>query len=568
VKKVYGMSDALVHPLAPIRQSDEERTFPHLNEAQIAKLAASGRTRAILRDETLIRVGERTSVFFVVLSGEVTILHPGPRGHDLVVAHGPGQFTGEVSLLSGQPSLVEARVTQGGEVVEIDRVRLLEIVQRDAAMGELLLRAFILRRTQLVASGLGDVVVVGSRHCPGTLRVREFLERNGHPYTMVDLDSDTDVQSLLDRFLITPGDIPVLICRGEHVLRNPSNSEIADCLELNEPTAGSRLLDLVVVGAGPAGLSAAVYAASEGLDVMVVESRAPGGQAGASSKIENYLGFPTGISGQALASRALTQAQKFGASVLVGRTAARLECHDRSYVIHLDAEGALVRARSVVIATGARYRKPVLEGLARFEGLGVYYAATFMEAQGCAGQDVLVIGGGNSAGQAAVFLAETARRVHLLVRGADLTATMSRYLIRRIEDHPRIELHLRMKLLALEGDSHVARATWRSTAQAAEEGHSIQHVFVMTGAEPATSWLDGNCIALDAKGFIKTGPDLGRDDLNRSRWSRARAPYLLETSTPGIFAVGDVRSGNVKRVASAVGEGSIALALVHRVLTE
>ena len=299
----------------------------------------------------------------------------------------------------------------------------------------------------------------------------------------------------------------------------------------------------------------------------VIEARAPGGQAGSSSRIENYLGFPTGISGQALAGRALTQAQKFGAQLLIARTAAKLDCHERPYAVHLGEEGGSVRTRAVVIATGAEYRKPPLEALARFEGLGVYYAATFMEAQFCAGEEVIVIGGGNSAGQAAVFLAESARRVHVLVRSGGLAATMSRYLVHRIEDHPGIELHPYTEMVGLEGETQLERVRWRNSEHLTEETRPIRHVFVMTGATPATSWVDG-CLALDANGFIKTGPELSSEELAEAGWPLVRAPYLLETSAPGVFAVGDVRSGNIKRVASAVGEGSIAISFVHRVLAE
>jgi thioredoxin reductase (NADPH) len=429
------------------------------------------------------------------------------------------------------------------------------------------MRAFILRRVRLVSSGFGDVVLLGSLHCGGTLRVREFLGRNAHPYAFVDLDRDSDVQELLDRFHVSPADVPVLICRGERVLRNPTDAQIAECLGLNEPIATDRTLDVVVVGAGPAGLSAAVYAASEGLDALLIEARAPGGQAGASSRIENYLGFPTGISGQDLAGRALSQAHKFGAQFMIARTVTRLDCSRRPYSVRLGEQGDTIQAHTIVIATGAQYRKPPLAALTRFEGVGVYYAATFMEAQICAGEEVIVIGGANSAGQAAVFLAESARRVHMLVRGGGLAESMSRYLIRRIEDHPRIEVHSHTELAAVEGDTHLASVRLRNNRSEAEETRPIRHVFVMAGAMPSTAWVDG-CLALDAKGFIKTGPELSREELAASEWPHARAPYLLETSTPGVFAVGDVRAGNIKRVASAVGEGSIAISFVHRVLAE
>jgi thioredoxin reductase (NADPH) len=361
-------------------------------------------------------------------------------------------------------------------------------------------------------------------------------------------------------------DIPVLICRGERVLKNPTNQEIADCLGFNDAIDRTHVRDLVIIGGGPAGLAAAVYGASEGLDVLVLESQSPGGQAGSSSRIENYLGFPMGISGQELAGRAYTQAQKFGAQVLIAGGATELMCSRKPYGIKTDT-GSVVSARSIVIATGAQYRKPALDDLLRFEGAGIYYGATPMEAQLCAGQEVIVVGGGNSAGQAAVFLTESCTHVHVLVRSSGLSDTMSRYLIRRIEDNPNITLHVHTELVALEGHEQLARITWRNNESGITEQRDIRHVFLMTGATPNTAWLDG-CLAMDTKRFVKTGPDLSKDELLAARWPLARDPLLLETTLPGVFAVGDVRSGSIKRVASAVGEGSIAISFVHRVLHE
>ena len=365
-------------------------------------------------------------------------------------------------------------------------------------------------------------------------------------------------------FKVSAADIPVLICRGDVVLRNPANRQIADCLGFNVAIDPAQMRDVVVVGAGPAGLAAAVYAASEGLDVLVIEASAPGGQAGASSKIENYLGFPTGISGQALAGRAYTQSQKFGAKVLIAQSATGLACAHKPYAVEI-GEAAPVPARTVIIATGAEYRKPPLDNLAQFEGVGVYYGATFMEAQLCVGDEVIVVGGGNSAGQAAVFLAQTAGRVHVLVRSGGLAESMSRYLVRRIEDNPAITLHTHTEIVALEGGDHLERVRWHDRQTGDTETHAIRHIFLMTGAIPNTSWLDG-CVVRDAKGFIKTGPDLTQEELAEAHWPPGRAPYLLETSLPGVFAVGDVRAGNIKRVASAVGEGSISISFVHQIL--
>jgi thioredoxin reductase (NADPH) len=550
---------------APLTQaSGVERMFPTLTPAQIERIAVRGRTRAMRTGELLVEAGAQIVPFFVVRSGQVDILLPSGMSETLVAVHGPGQFTGEVNMLSGRPALVRGRVSESGEVIELDRERFLTLVQTDSELSEIIMRAFILRRVELIAHGLGDVVLVGSNFCSGTLRVKEFLTRNGHPYSYIDLDRDADVQVLLDRFHVGAADVPVLICRGDVVLRNPTNQQIADCLGFNDAIDQTHIRDVVIVGAGPAGLAAAVYAASEGLDVLVLETTAPGGQAGSSSKIENYLGFPTGISGQALAGRAYTQAQKFGAQVVIAKGAKQLVCDRKPYAIEIGGSGR-VPARTIIIATGAAYRKPSLKNLSQFEGTGVYYGATFMEAQLCRGEEVVVVGGGNSAGQAAVFLAQTTKRVHMLVRSRGLAESMSRYLTRRIEQNPAIAIRTSTEIVALEGDHHLERMRWRDHQSGNIETHDIRHLFLMTGAVPSTQWLDG-CLALDDKGFIKTGPDLSQEDLATARWSLARAPHLLETSLPGVFAVGDVRGGNIKRVASAVGEGSIAVSFVHKTL--
>src|SRR6185437_3004280 len=368
----------------------------------------------------------------------------------------------------------------------------------------------------LISHGYGNVIVMGSRHCSGTLRIREFLGRNSYPYTFIDLDIDKSSQELLDRFEVKLSEVPVVICNGRKVLRNPSSQVLAECLGLNVSIDRSQIRDVIIVGAGPSGLAAAVYAASEGLDVLVIETNAPGGQAGSSSKIENYLGFPTGISGQELAGRAYTQAQKFGARMMIPRSPLRLTCDRKPYAIEVDG-GTRLSARSVVIATGAQYRRLELENLASFEGNGIYYGATFVEAQLCGGEEVIVVGGGNSAGQAAVFLAQTSRHVHVLVRSEGLTDTMSRYLIARIEEHPRITLHPHTEVTALEGHGRLERVLWRNNQSGKSESHEIRHVFVMTGASPNTGWLDG-CVVLDDKGFIKTGRDLQPEELAHAHW--------------------------------------------------
>jgi thioredoxin reductase (NADPH) len=549
----------------PLTSSRIEKIFPKLTPAQIRRVAAHGHMRVVERGEVLVEQGDTSVPFFVVITGELEIVRPSAAYETLVTVHGSGQFTGEVNTLSGRRSFFRVRATKPGKVIELDHQHMLTLVQTDAELGEILMRAFILRRVELVAAGVGDIVLIGSTHSAGTLRIKEFLMRNGHPYSYIDLERDPDVQNLLDSFQISASEIPVLICQGQVVLRNPGNQQIADCLGFNESIDQTQVRDLVVIGAGPSGLAAAVYGASEGLDVLVLETSSPGGQAGSSSRIENYLGFPTGISGQELAARAYLQAQKFGAEMLMAK-ATRLVCDRKPYVIEVES-GARISARTVVIATGAQYRRLPLENLSRFEGAGIYYGATFVEAQLCGGEEVIVVGGGNSAGQAAVFLAQTAKRVHMLVRSTGLAESMSRYLIRRIEKSPTIVFRPQTEIVALEGGDHLYSVHWRNGQTGQTEQHEISHVFVMTGADPNTRWLNG-CVALDAKGFIKTGPDLSPENLSAADWPLTRQPYLLETSLPGVFAVGDVRGGSIKRVASAVGEGSIAISVVHKVLQE
>lgn len=543
-----------------------ESMFPKLDAAQIARLEPFGHRRKASAGEVLFDQGESNRALFVVIEGSIEIVAPSRDGDTAVVVHGAGEFTGEVDMLSGRRSLVRGRVREPSELLEIDRLSLLRIVQTNAELGEIFLRAFLLRRTGLIAQTSGDVVLVGSSHSADTLRLKSFLTRNGHPHAYIDVDRDSGVQELLDHFAIRVEDIPVLICRGQKVLRNPTNSEAAACLGFNPEIDQRRVYDLIVVGAGPAGLAAAVYAASEGLDVMVLETSAPGGQAGSSSRIENYLGFPTGISGQDLAGRAFIQAEKFGASVAIARIATALTCARRPFAIECGGAGA-IQGRAIILATGAEYRRLPLPNLARFEGAGIYYGATHVEAQLCAGEEIVIVGGGNSAGQAAVFLSGRAKQVHMLVRASGLADSMSRYLIRRIEDTPTITLRTRTQIESLEGSESLERVTWRNTETGAAETREIRHVFSMTGASPNTAWL-GGCLALDDKQFIKTGTDILPEDLTAAQWPLGRPPYLFETSRPGVFAVGDVRANSVKRVSAAVGEGSIAVHLVHKVLAE
>ena len=506
----------------PLSRAHVEQIFPKLTPAQISRIAAHGHMRAMEPGDVLVEQGDSATPFFVVVSGELEIVRPCGAVETLITVHGPGQFTGELNMLSGRRALFRAmRATKPGSVIELDRQHMMALMQGDDELGEILMRAFILRRVELVAAGVGDVVLIGSANSAGTFRIKEFLMRNGHPYPYIDLERDPDVQNLLDNFHILASEIPVLICRGQVVLRNPGNQQIADCLGFNESIDQIQIRDLVVIGAGPSGLAAAVYGASEGLDVLVLETSSPGGQAGSSSRIENYLGFPTGISGQELASRAYLQAQKFGAEMLMAKGTG-LICDRKPYVIQVES-GAQISARTVLIATGAQYRRLPLENLSRFEGAGVYYGATFLEGQMCRGDEVIVIGGGNSAGQAAVFLAQTTKRVHMLVRSTGLDESMSRYLIRRIEKSHTIIIQPQTEIVALEGGDHLDSVHWRNGQTGQIEQHKIRHVFVMTGANPNTRWLNG-CLALDAKGFIKTGPDLSPENLSASGWPLTRQP--------------------------------------------
>jgi thioredoxin reductase (NADPH) len=538
--------------------------FPVLNESQLAVLHEYGQRLSYKAGDTLFREGERHVPMYVLLSGYVVIERSTVEGPQVLATIGPGMFTGEISTLAGHGRVATASALEDCEVLAIDLDSLRTLVVTDAELSETIMRAFILRRAQLLEDQHGGVILIGSRHGGDTLRLREFFRMNAQPVAYFDLEQHTGIDSLLDRFHVSAADIPVLVTAEGRVLKNPSNRGAADATGFSPERMHGKSYDLVVVGAGPAGLAAAVYAASEGLAVAVVDAKAPGGQAGASSKIENYFGFPTGISGQALAGRGISQAIKFGAEVAVPVQVVRLECAASPcsgrdpYAIELD-NGERIEARAVIIATGARYRKPALEHLEAFEGCGVYYAASFMEATLCAGQEVIVVGGGNAAGQAAVFLSTYASQVHVMVRGHGLGASMSQYLVRRLQAASNVTIHTRTEIVELIGDEDLQRVRYRPANGVAEE-RPIAHVFLFLGAEPNTGWLD-NRIALDNKGFILTGPALPPGS-----WKLERAPYFLETNRPGIFAVGDVRSNSVKRVAAAVGEGAGAVQALHEVL--
>ncbi len=561
------MSDApLSEPEPPWAAGTDTRSaelYPVLTEAQARRMARFGEPCRFAPRQIVWRAGERGLDLHLVISGALEVLRVTGDGAETTVAvHGPRQFSGETNLLTDRASLVMARAAGDLETVRVPAASLRELIARDPELSEILMHAFILRRMRLIAKGLSDVRVVGSSFSADTLRVRSFLIRNGHPHGFLDLEACADVEALLETGDFACSDVPLVYAGAGPPLRNPSLSELAERLGLMPRTDPETIYDVVVIGAGPAGLATAVYAASEGLSTAVLETVAPGGQAGASSKIENYLGFPTGISGHALAGRAFTQAAKFGADILVPSAVSRLICDGRGKRVELE-DGRTIRARSVVIASGANYRRLDLPELGRYEGAGVHYGAGHMEAGLCRGQDVIVVGGGNSAGQAAIYLSAHAREVSIMVRREGLEATMSRYLIARIEQAENITVRPFHEISALEGGGHLEHVCWRDTATGKDGRDPVSHLFLFVGADPCTRFVEGD-IALDEKGFVKTGPSLTPEDL--AGWPLAREPFLLETSHPFVFAAGDVRSGSIKRVASAVGEGSITVQFIHQAL--
>jgi thioredoxin reductase (NADPH) len=523
-----------------------EQTFPVLTAEMAARIARFGSRETLADGDFIFRRGERAVDFFLVCSGEIAIIDHGDHAEESIVhIHRERQFTGELDLFNDRKILVSGRAVGPAEVIRVPRADFRQMIVAEPDIGEIIMRAFILRRVALMQHQQGAVTLVGPARSADTVRINAFLTRNGYPHRTIDSSADPDAAAFLEGFGLTGDDLPVVIS-GEQILRNPGTHCLADALGVAVAIDQERLHDVIVVGAGPAGLAAAVYAASEGLDTLIVESTAPGGQAGTSSKIENYLGFPTGISGPALAGRAQVQAQKFGARLAVSRAVTGLDCSDGHFRLTLE-DGTVAQGRAVVAATGARYRKLDLPDYARFEGAGVYYAATAMEAQLCADRPVVVVGGGNSAGQAAVFLSRHAAHVHILVRSEGLAATMSSYLIDRITATGAITLHPFSEITALMGESHLERLAWSDRRTGERTEIEVGALFVMIGAQPCSDWLAG-CAALDDSGFITTG-DGG-------------SPF--ETSRPGLFAVGDVRSGSVKRVASGVGEGSVVIQAAHR----
>ena len=535
---------------------------PTLNREHIDRIRSVAQLRSVRSGEVLYEPSCPDVPLFIVLDGTVSISRAGEDEKVLAIRES-GQFTGEMSLISGNRPLVTARVTQDGAVLELTREKVLSLMAKDTEVGDILMGAFVARRLLAIQLGEGNVVLFGTRSSGRTLALREFLTRNGHPFTYIDIDTDSCASELMEKLAVRNGEIPVVYCNRRYVLRNPSIADLAACLDLNI-NVDKGVRDVLVIGAGPGGLAAAVYAASEGLKTLVIEKSAPGGQAGSSSKIENYLGFPTGLSGQELANRSIAQAQKFGAQLMVAQSVVHIDCSRQPYRIVLES-GLKFNARSVVIATGAQYARLPVEEADAFAGRGVYYNATHMEAQLCDSEEVAVVGGGNSAGQAAVFLAQTSSKVHLLVRSNQLSESMSQYLIARIDAHLKIEIHYQTQIVGMTGAAHLESIDLKDDVSELRVTKRIRHVFVMAGAAPRTEWLEDSFV-LDQKGFIVTGPDLvGYGDF---QWPLNRSPLLLETSVPGIFAVGDTRAGSIKRVASAVGEGAMAVHLVHRFLGE
>ena len=534
---------------------DLDGAFPRLSEPQLQTLAAHGQRRQACPGDVLYREGDERCDFFVVLEGKVAIIDGFGGAGRVVAVHGPRRFLGELGLLTGQAAFLTAVAVEPGEVLAVPVDRLRKLVCQDVTLGDLVLRAYLTRRSMLIELGAG-FRIVGSHYSPDTRRLREFAARNRLPHRWIDLERDNEAEALLRQLGIRPEETPVVIWRGEQVLRNPSNIELARVIGLPAPAPGGDRCDVVIVGAGPAGLAAAVYAASEGLATVTLDAVATGGQAGTSSRIENYPGFPSGISGSELTERTVIQAEKFGAHISVPAEATALERRDGHHLVRL-GDGQAVAARTVVVATGARYRRLAVPRLEEFEGTGVHYAATHLEAQLCRGDPVAVVGGGNSAGQATIFLTEHTPRVSLLLRGGDLRQDMSRYLADRIDRNPRVEVLRHTEVRELVGDGALEAVVVEDNRTSGRRRLAARALFAFIGAEPHTRWL-GDQLALDDRGFILTGDGVGRNG--------GRRPSLLETSQPGVFAVGDVRSGSIKRVTAAAGEGAMAVRLIHEYL--
>ncbi|PPJ02109.1 cyclic nucleotide-binding protein [Nocardia nova] len=555
---------------APVREippvdaetPDELGAYPRLSDDQVATLEVGGTRRSVGAGEVLVREGEPSNDFFVILSGKVAIIDEGDGDGErrILRVHGPGRFLGELGLLEGQVAFFTAETIEDGEILVVPAERVRELVSHDPVLSDLILRAYLVRRHLLIGLGSG-FRIIGSCYSPDTLRLRQFAMRNRLPHRWIDLERDERAEQLLRSLGVSPEDTPVVIWHGEKVLRNPTNAELARVVGLPVPDAAQDVSDLIVVGAGPAGLAASVYGASDGLNTVTLESFAAGGQASTSSRIENYLGFPAGISGAELAERAVIQAGKFGARILVSAEVAGLGSEDGHHVLRL-ADGGTVRARAVVLATGARYRKLSVPGIEVLEGTSVYYAATHQEARMCGTDPVAIIGGGNSAGQATVFLADRVSHVDLLIRGGDLGKSMSRYLVDQIERHPRVTVHRHTEIREVHGEKYLDEIVVENNRTGAHDTLRVRALFVFIGAVPHTGWL-ADTVALDDHGFVLTGMDAIRAREDGNQWIGDRPSRTLETSLPGLFAAGDVRSDSVKRVASAVGEGAMAVRQIH-----
>jgi thioredoxin reductase (NADPH) len=558
------MSD---NPIGADSGSRAHQAFPTLTPEQIERVMPLGERVRYPDGALLFEAGHKGPGMFVILAGEVAITRRDGLGNDLpVIVQGVGHFLAEVAQLTGKPVFVDGRAVGEVEALLVDPENLRALLVAEAEIGELIMRALILRRVQLIETGAGGPTLIGRADAPEMVRLSGFLTRNGQPFRIVDPTASDADAAFAARYQHTPGAAVLAVCPNGAWFRNPTEMEIAKAIGLSDYDP-NRLYDVAVVGAGPAGLAAAVYAASEGLSTIVLDSRAFGGQAGASARIENYLGFPTGISGQALAGRAFVQAEKFGAEVVVPAPVSQLECGFPTHLMRL-SDGRRVEARTVVIASGAAYRQPDIPNLARFEGRGVSYWASPIEARLVAGKEVILIGGGNSAGQAAVYLASHASAVHMMIRGEGLSSTMSRYLVDRIAANPRIHLHTRTEIVSLQGDrGGLTGATWRNRDSGEETMCPSRNIFLFVGADPNTDWLSGCWIELDRYDFVLTGRDLTRDSLAAAGWVEPREPHPLETSIPGVFAIGDVRSGSIKRVAAAVGEGAAVVAQLHTYLS-
>jgi len=540
---------------------DNEVAFPTLDARDLAALTARGHPREVRAGEVLFAEGDRNRSFFVVLEGSIEIVGHSKGTPHVVAVHHPGQFSGDVDMLSGRAILVTGRAAEDGRVIELSNVELRRAVDELPELGQILAKAFLTRRALLIGEGFEGVTIIGSRFSPDAHRLRDFATRNGVPARWIDLDADQEADALLRQFNIPASATPIVLGSDGEWVSNPSIADFARCMGLEATLEPDHVYDLVVVGAGPAGLAASVYAASEGLDVLTVDALAAGGQAGTSSRIENYLGFHTGISGEELTRNALFQAQKFGATITVPAKVRSLGLDGGERVVTL-IDGTRILTRCVLVASGVEYRKLDIPGFADFEGAGIYYAATDMEARLCRGEEVVVVGAGNSAGQAIVFLAKYASRVHVVVRGQDLGTSMSRYLVDRVERMENVMIHRGAVVSGLEGNGHLS-AVRTNGANGGQETFTTNSLYLFIGADPNTDWLHG-CVDLDRKGFVLTGNGLSPAETDAERWrSAGRAPFLLETSLPGVFAAGDVRSGSAKRVASAVGEGAMAVSFVH-----